>query len=85
LEEKPGIDIFTIHFWRTKVGMEVDFILGEGEVAIEIKGTSRVEKKSCAGSRPSAKRINPASLFLSSTSRARAKWRTSKSSLETFF
>jgi predicted AAA+ superfamily ATPase len=36
---------FDINFWRTKSGLEVDFILGNGEVAIEIKGTNRVEKK----------------------------------------
>ncbi len=28
---------FPIQFWRTKNGLEVDFILGAGEVAIEIK------------------------------------------------
>jgi predicted AAA+ superfamily ATPase len=33
---------FRINFWRTKTGLEVDFILGEGEVAIEVKGTSHV-------------------------------------------
>ncbi|MBI3615372.1 MAG: ATP-binding protein [Candidatus Omnitrophica bacterium] len=33
---------FSIHFWRTKSGLEVDFILGAGEVALEVKGTSRV-------------------------------------------
>ena len=32
-----------IHFWRTKAGLEVDFVLGSGEVAIEVKGTSRVD------------------------------------------
>jgi len=32
-----------IHFWRTKSGLEVDFVLGSGEVAIEVKGTSRVD------------------------------------------
>jgi len=36
---------FPINFWRTKTGLEVDFVLGSGEVAIEIKGTSRVDKK----------------------------------------
>lgn len=36
---------YGIHFWRTKSGMEVDFILGEGEVAIEVKGTSRVDSR----------------------------------------
>lgn len=34
---------YGIHFWRTKSGMEVDFILGDGEVAVEVKGTSRVD------------------------------------------
>ncbi len=36
---------YEIHYWRTKSGLEVDFVLGRGEVAIEVKGTSRVEKK----------------------------------------
>ena len=34
---------YDIHFWRTKSGLEVDFVLGPGEVAIEAKGTSRVD------------------------------------------
>ncbi len=34
---------FPIHFWRTKSGLEVDFILGQGEVALEIKGSSRLD------------------------------------------
>ena len=36
---------YEINFWRTKTGLEVDFILGGGEVAIEVKGTSRIDKK----------------------------------------
>ena len=36
---------FDINFWRTKSGQEVDFILARGEVAIEVKGTSRVDKR----------------------------------------
>ncbi len=36
---------FDINFWRTKSGLEVDFILGNGEVAIEVKGTSHVDNK----------------------------------------
>lgn len=36
---------FPINFWRTKSGLEVDFILGNGEVAIEVKGTSLVTSK----------------------------------------
>jgi len=34
---------FPINFWRTKSGLEVDFILGSGEIAIEIKSGTRVD------------------------------------------
>jgi predicted AAA+ superfamily ATPase len=34
-----------IEFWRTKSGQEVDFVLGGGEIAIEVKGTSRVDPR----------------------------------------
>ncbi len=40
---------YDIHFWRTKSGLEVDFVLGDAEVAIEIKGTSRVDAKDFRG------------------------------------
>ena len=36
---------YDIRFWRTKAGAEVDFVLGAGEVAIEVKGTSRVDDR----------------------------------------
>ena len=36
---------YPIHFWRTKSGLEVDFILGTGEVAVEVKGSSRVDNR----------------------------------------
>ena len=36
---------YAINFWRTKSGLEVDFILGNGEVAIEVKGTNRVDSR----------------------------------------
>ena len=32
-----------IRFWRTKSGLEVDFVLGPGEIAVEVKGASRVD------------------------------------------
>lgn len=35
---------FDVSFWRTKTGLEVDFVLGSGEVAIEVKGASRIDK-----------------------------------------
>jgi len=40
---------YPIHFWRTKTGLEVDFILGTGQVALEVKGTSRVDTKDLVG------------------------------------
>lgn len=36
---------FEINFWRTKSGLEVDFVLGLGEVAIEIKGSNRIDNR----------------------------------------
>jgi predicted AAA+ superfamily ATPase len=36
---------YEINFWRTKSGMEVDFILGKGEIAIEVKESSRVDNR----------------------------------------
>jgi len=36
---------YAINFWRTKSGLEVDFVLGNGEVAIEVKGTNRVDSR----------------------------------------
>lgn len=38
-----------INFWRTKSGIEVDFVLGQGEVAIEIKGSGCIDKKDLSG------------------------------------
>jgi predicted AAA+ superfamily ATPase len=34
---------YDVNFWRAKSGLEVDFVLGRGEVAIEVKGASRIE------------------------------------------
>ncbi len=36
---------YPINFWRTKNGQEVDFILGDGEVAVEVKGSAMVDKR----------------------------------------
>ena len=36
---------YEINFWRTKSGLEIDFVLGGGEVAIEVKGAIRIEKR----------------------------------------
>jgi predicted AAA+ superfamily ATPase len=34
---------YDVNFWRTKMGLEVDFVLGRGEVAIEVKGARRID------------------------------------------
>lgn len=36
---------FDINFWRTKSGLEVDFVLGKGEIAIEVKGSDRIDAR----------------------------------------
>ena len=36
---------YGIRYWRTKTGQEIDFILGDGEIALEVKGTSRVDQR----------------------------------------
>jgi uncharacterized protein len=40
---------FDIHFWRTSSGLEVDFILGEAEVAIEVKISSSISASDIHG------------------------------------
>jgi predicted AAA+ superfamily ATPase len=34
---------FDICYWRTKSGLEVDFVLGKGDVCIEVKGTDSIK------------------------------------------
>jgi uncharacterized protein len=34
---------YDVNIWRTKSGLEVDIILGQGTVAIEVKGAIRVD------------------------------------------
>ncbi len=40
---------FGINYWRTKTGLEVDFILADGEAALEVKGSSRVDNSDIHG------------------------------------
>ena len=39
-----GLD-YDINFWRTKTGHEVDFVLARGEIAVEVKGSARVDNR----------------------------------------
>lgn len=38
-----------IRYWRTSTGLEVDFILGEAEVAIEVKISTQIDKQQLKG------------------------------------
>lgn len=40
---------FDIQYWRTKTGLEVDFILGNAEVAIEVKISAQVHSEDLRG------------------------------------
>lgn len=40
---------YPVSYWRTASQFEVDFILGQGEVAIEVKGTEEVHTKHLKG------------------------------------
>ncbi len=40
---------FDMKYWRTKSGLEVDFVLGKGKIAIEAKITQPIEKKDIRG------------------------------------
>ncbi|MCP4682230.1 MAG: ATP-binding protein [Desulfobacterales bacterium] len=46
--KNPDLDI---RFWRTSTGFEVDFILGDMNVALEVKGTNRAHKGHTKGLR----------------------------------
>jgi uncharacterized protein len=44
----PDLDV---RFWRTSTGLEVDFVLGEMDAAIEVKGSARVHDGDLGGLR----------------------------------
>ena len=51
---------FPLRFWRTKSGLECDFVLGrEGEVAIEVKGGAGVGRRELRGLRAFAEEHRP--------------------------
>lgn len=55
---------FDVNFWRTKSGMEVDFVLGRGEVAIEVKGSSRIDPSDLQPLKVFIEENRPAKVFL---------------------
>lgn len=51
---------FPVRFWRTRSGLECDFVLGrEGEVAIEVKGAAAGDRRDLRGLRAYAEEHRP--------------------------
>ena len=51
---------FQLRFWRTKSGLECDFVLGrDGAIAIEVKGSSRIRPSDLRGVRAYADEHRP--------------------------
>ena len=55
---------YDIYFWRTKTGLEVDFILGNGEVAIEVKGSHRVDNRNLRALKAFNEEYSPRKSFI---------------------
>lgn len=49
---------YAISYWRTASGLEVDFILGDHEVAIEVKSTNHVQERHFKGLKSFAEEYN---------------------------
>ena len=50
---------FDINFWRTKSGMEVDFVLERGKVVVEVKGSSRIDGRDLKSLKAFIKEYSP--------------------------
>lgn len=55
---------YPISFWRTKAGREVDFVLGSGEVAVEVKGSPRVDDRDLRSLASFAEEYKPRASYL---------------------
>ncbi|MBI2502203.1 MAG: ATP-binding protein [Candidatus Latescibacteria bacterium] len=55
---------YAIEFWRTKSGLEVDFVLGKGEVAVEVKGATLVDNRELRSLRTFADEHRPRQAYL---------------------
>jgi predicted AAA+ superfamily ATPase len=53
-----------ISYWRTKSGLEVDFVLGDGAVAVEVKGTSQVDNRDLRSTVSFAEEYKPKKTFV---------------------
>lgn len=55
---------YDFHYWRTTSGTEVDFILGDHEIAVEVKSTSQVNSRHLNGLRQFAEDYQAKHLIL---------------------
>lgn len=55
---------YDVNFWRTKSGLEVDFILGRGEVAVVVKGANRVDRSNLLPLKTFIRDYRPARAFV---------------------
>lgn len=55
---------YPIHYWRTASQIEVDFILGENEIAIEVKSTTNVSSRHIKGLKSFAEEYKNKQLIL---------------------
>ena len=62
---------FDITYWRTKTGLEVDFILGDADIAIEVKISKVVHKQDLKGLIAFCEEHNPKSAFVVSQDSSR--------------
>ncbi|MHC9545004.1 MAG: DUF4143 domain-containing protein [Vulcanimicrobiota bacterium] len=60
---------YGLNYWRTKSGLEVDFILGGGEVAIEVKGSSHIASRDLRPLKAFVEEYSPARAFVVCTER----------------
>ncbi len=61
---------YNVNFWRTTSGLEVDFILGQGEVAVEVKGASRIDNADLRPLKSFIREYRPSRAFVVCNERA---------------
>jgi uncharacterized protein len=61
---------YDVNFWRTKSGVEVNFILNHGEVAIEVKKASRIDNTQLRPLKTFIQEYRPARAFVVCNERA---------------
>jgi predicted AAA+ superfamily ATPase len=55
---------YNISYWRTASQIEVDFVLGDGEVAVEVKSTDMAQLRHFGGLNHFANEYSPKKLIL---------------------